>query len=69
MHDATPRSRTEVRNFLRCNNSHPCVDEFYSVCNSFTEFFLRIITPMEVSSWTGGCASGNRKITTQYSLV
>ena len=55
--------------FSRCSNGHPCVDGFYSVSNDFSELCLRTITSVEVSTWTGGCASGNCKIRTQYSVV
>lgn len=58
--DVTPRDQREVRDFPRCNNRHPCVDEFYSISNDFTELCLRTITSVEVSTWTGGCASGDR---------
>ena len=67
--DATPRGKTEVRDLPRCNNPYPCADELYSASTDFTELCLRTITSVEVSPWTGGCASGNRKIRTQYSLV
>ena len=67
--DATPRGQTEVRIFFASSNRHPCVDGFYSVSNDSIELCLRTITSVEVSTWTGGCASGNRKIRTRYSLV
>lgn len=43
--------------------------EFFCASIDFSEVFLRAITFVQVSTWTGGCASRNRKIRTLHSLV
>lgn len=47
---------------MQHHNRRPCVDEFYSVSNDFSELCLQTIMSVEVPAWTGGYASGNRKI-------